>query len=206
MKSKKWRIGSILLAVVILAGTATGISFANTVQTNNSDQSNKPDFTAMHQNFITKFAANLGVSQDKVTEALEATKKQMIDEAVQQGKLTQEQADKMKSDKGLGFFGFGHGRGHGFVGPGGNPDDAAKVLGISADQLKTLLQSGKKIEDIVTEHGMTMDQFREKMQELKKEAISKAVSDGKLTQEQADKMIQRMEMRFNRTAPTDDNN
>ena len=189
MKSKKWRIGSVLLAVVILAGTVSGIAFAN------SDQTNKPDLRAVYQSFVSKFAANLGVGEDKVTEALDATKKQMLDEAVQQGKLTQEQADKIAANKDFGFggLGFKHVRDHNFMGKGRNLDDMANVLGITADQLKTDLQSGKKIQDIVTEHGLTMNQFQQKMQELRKDAISKAVTDGKLTQEQADKILQKNE-------------
>ncbi|MCL6477689.1 MAG: Fis family transcriptional regulator [Peptococcaceae bacterium] len=169
---KKWRLGAILLAVVVFAGALTGMAFANSDQ----NQTDKPDFTAVYQSFISKFAANLGVSEDQVKEALNATKKQMLEEAVEQGRLTQEQADKMLSNEGFGFFGFGPGRGHFFGGPGGpggrggRPEDVAKILGITVDELKTQLDAGKRIEDIVTGHGMTMDQFREKMQELRKTA------------------------------------
>lgn len=41
--------------------------------------------------------------------------------------------------------------------------DAASVLGITVDQLKSELQSGKKLDQIVTEKGMTMEQFHQKM-------------------------------------------
>jgi len=205
VKSKKWHLGAVLLAAVILAGAVSGMAFAST-----DDQTNKPDFTAMYQSFISKFAANLGVSEDQVKDALEATKTQMLDEAVEQGKLTQEQADRIKSnDKGFGFpgFGFDHGRGGGFKGRGPNTEAMANVLGITTDQLNTQIQSGKKIEDLVAEKGMTMEQFGEKMLELKKEEISKAVSDGKITQEQADQMIKNMEQRHqNRPFPLKANN
>ncbi len=202
MKSKKWRIGAVLLAVVILAGTVTGVAFAN------SDQTSKPDLSAVYQNFVSKFAANLGVSQDKVTAALDATKKQMVDEAVQQGKLTQEQADKIAANKGFGFrgLGFRNGKDHDFMGKGRNLDNVANVLGITADQLKADLQSGKKIQDMVAEHGMTMDQFQQKIQELRKDAISKAVTDGKLTQDQANKILQKMEQRLNNATPDSTDN
>lgn len=193
MKSKKWRLGGVLLAAVILAGAMTGMAFAN------NDQTGKPDFTAMYQSFISKFAANLGVSEEQVTAAMDATQKQMIDEAVQQGKLTQEQADKIQSTatKGFGFPGFGFGRGgnDGFKGHGRNLDSMATALGLTTDQLNTELEAGKKIQDIVADQGMTMEQFNQKMQELRKDEISKAVSEGKLTQEQADKMQQKMEQR-----------
>jgi len=193
LKSKKWRFGGVLLAVVILAGSMTGMAFANT------DQTGKPDFTAMYQSFISKFAANLGVSEDQVTAAMDATQKQMIDEAVQQGKLTQEQADKIQSTttKGFVFHGFGFDRGgdDSVKGPGRNLDSMATALGITTDQLNTELEAGKKIQDIAADQGMTMDQFNQKMLEMKKDAISKAVSEGKLTQDQADNMQQKMGQR-----------
>ncbi|MCL5058419.1 MAG: YckD family protein [Actinobacteria bacterium] len=187
MKSKKWRLGGVLLAAVILAGSLTGMAFANT------DQTGKPDFTAMYQSFISKFAANLGVSEDQVTAAMDATQKQMVDEAVQQGKLTQEQADKIQSTN-FCFPGFGFGRGgdDSFKGPGRKLDSMATALGITTDQLNTELEAGKKIEDIAADQSMTMDQFNQKMLELKNAEISKAVSEGKLTQDQADNMLQKM--------------
>jgi len=200
MESRKWRIGAILLAVVVFAGAVAGVAFAN------SDQSQNAVLDNLYQNFVSKLAANLGVDQDKVTAALDATKKQMLDEAVQQGKLTQEQADKIASSKGFGFgmFGFCHGKedfkGKGFWGRGPKLEDAASILGMTVDQLKTELQS-KKMNQIITEKGMTMDQFHQKMMELKKEAISSAVEEGKLTQEQADKIIQKMEQRFKNLQP-----
>lgn len=168
-----------------------GAAFANPDRPQNAGLDN------LYQNFVSKLAANLGVDQDKITAAIDATKKQMLNEAVQQGKLTQEQADKIASSKGFGFgmFGFRHNKEHHFRGP--KLDNAANVLGMTVDQLKTELQSGKKMKQIITEHGMTMDQFRQKMLELRKEAISKAVADGKLTQDQANKIIQRMEQHFN---------
>lgn len=193
MKSKRWRIGAILLAMVIVVGAVAGVAFAN------SDQPNSPAVGNLYQSFVSKLAANLGVGQDQVTAALDTTKKQMLDEAVQQGKITQAQADKIAARKDFGFggFGFGHGKVHNFKGNGRNLDGVANALGITTDQLKTELQSGKKIQDIVTEHGMTMDQFKQKMLDLKKDEISKAVSDGKLTHEQANKILQNMEKHFN---------
>jgi len=188
VKTKKWRLGAVVLAMFILAGAISGMAYASTDQ----DQNGKPDMAAMYENFISKFAANLGVSDDQVKEALDATNEQMLAEAVEQGRLTQEQADNMKSGEGFGFFGFGHGRGQGPGGPGGNSDAMASILGITADELKAQFEAGTKIEDIVTAQGMTMDQFQQKMEELRKEEISKAVADGKITQEQAGKMSQHM--------------
>jgi polyhydroxyalkanoate synthesis regulator phasin len=130
----------------------------------------------------------------------------MLDEAVQQGRLTQEQADRMagRADGNPGWFG-------GFKGktPDGKRDfkkdtprphdDMAAALGVTPEQLKSELESGKKLPQIISEHGLTAEQFKQKLLEIRKEALSKAVSEGKITQEQADRMIQKMEKRPDRS-------
>ncbi|WP_165792179.1 DUF2680 domain-containing protein [Desulfocucumis palustris] len=121
MKSKKSRIGAILLAMVIFAGAMSGIAFADTGQA--ADRPEKPDMSAIKANYdslISKFATNLGVTEDQVKEALEATQLEMIDEAVEAGTITQEQAEQMieriESGEDYGIMGFGMG----FGGPGGH--------------------------------------------------------------------------------------
>lgn len=69
---------------------------------------------------------------------------------------------------------------------------------MTADELKAKMESGKKLNEIVTEQGMTMEQFHEKMLELKRSEIAQKVADGVLTQEQADKILQKLEQRLSR--------
>jgi hypothetical protein len=45
--------------------------------------------------------------------------------------------------------------------------DAASVLGISYDELNTALQSGKDLETIVEEQGLTEEDFKQQMSELR---------------------------------------
>jgi polyhydroxyalkanoate synthesis regulator phasin len=187
---------------MILAVTIAGVAMA-------ADQQANPDKAGLYQAFIAKLAANLGVDQDKVNTALEATKKQMLDEAVADGKLTQEQADKMAARKDglMGWFGGMHDRKGMFgVRMGKNSADMAAAIGITEDQLKSELASGKKLSDILADQGITEEQFQQKMLEIRKEALAQAVADGKLTQDQADKMLQRMEKpRQNPPSVTTDN-
>ncbi|MCG9968242.1 hypothetical protein L9W92_09275 [Pelotomaculum terephthalicicum JT] len=44
--------------------------------------------------------------------------------------------------------------------------DAASVLGLSYDELLSELESGKDLDTIVTDQGLSVDEFREKMDEL----------------------------------------
>jgi hypothetical protein len=131
MKSKKSRVGAILLAMVIFAGAMSGIAFAGTTQP--ADRPEPPDMTAMtalYDSFISKFADNLGVTGDEVTAALEATQLEMIEEAVEDGTITQEQADQMteriESGEGNGFIGIGIGGRHGGPGGPGGPGGEGK--------------------------------------------------------------------------------
>ncbi|WP_073237044.1 Fis family transcriptional regulator [Desulforamulus putei] len=156
------KISSLAIGGMLLAGSVAGVAFADANTQSTPDQSRDQ----FYQEFISDFAKNLGVSEDQVTAALEATKKQMVQEAVQQGKMTQTQADEILAQKGFGFgFGMGgprHGRGD-ITQDTNFLNDAAGALGITPDALKSELQSGKKLDQIVTEHGMTMEQFRQKM-------------------------------------------
>lgn len=166
MKTKKWLFWTILMTVAILTGAIAGISYAG------DKTANQADAEAMYQNFVSKLATNLSMDEDAVKTALDATKRQMIDEAVQKGTITQEQADRIYANPGCFYRGFG------FLndrrGPGGpkgygrNLDDIANVLDMTVAELKTEMKSGKKISEIISEHDMTVEQFQEKLLELKK--------------------------------------
>ncbi|HAG09855.1 MAG TPA: hypothetical protein DCK76_00265 [Desulfotomaculum sp.] len=103
------------MAGIALAGTNSGKA--------GNPPADKPDMTAMYQSFISKFADNLGVTEDQVKEALKETQLQMIDGAVEAGTITQDQAGKMiekiNSGEDCGFIGFGFCHGPGGHGPGG---------------------------------------------------------------------------------------
>lgn len=202
MKTGKWRVGGILLALVLLVGAVAGTAFATT------DQQAVSPMATFYQDFVAKLAANLGIDQNELTTAIDTTRQQMLDEAVQEGKITQEQADKIAERKDSGFCGFGFNDGRmgnkgkmgieGRLG-GRNLDGMAEILGITSEELQAELESGKNMQDILTEHGLTMEELRQKMQEQREAQITQDVTDGKITQEQADKMLQNKGPRFDRS-------
>jgi hypothetical protein len=95
---------------------------------------------------------------------------------------------------------FGWGRGFGMR--GGNSwqsfDAVAKVLGLTPEQLFSELHSGKTLEDIAKEKGVDMqkvyDAVNASQTEAMKAAIEQAVTDGKLTREQADWLLKGLEL------------
>ncbi len=67
----------------------------------------------------------------------------------------------------------------------------AAKLGISLDELNTRLANGETMAQIAYSKGLTADQFRTLIADIRLQAIDQAVKDGKLTQQQADWMNQR---------------
>ncbi len=120
-RKKKLVIIGVLVAAVLLVGGVAGVALAQTGSTDNTTPANT---------LLARVATILGIDQQKVEDAFTQAKKEMQDEAldnylaklVEQGKITQEQADQYKTwwssrPEGLAGFGF---RGHGgFRGMGG---------------------------------------------------------------------------------------
>lgn len=113
--------------------------------------------------------ANL--TEDVLLQKLVEAGTKVIDEAVTAGKLTQEQADQQKaalSEKlttqitsvqpADGDHGGRGGKGgKGFGGVFGSNAEIAALLGITEDELKTELQSGKSLSEVAEAHGVTRE-------------------------------------------------
>jgi len=69
----------------------------------------------------------------------------------------------------------------------------AEALGITTDELDQAIQSGQTPWQIAQDKGIDADQFREAMLQARADVLAQAVKDGKLTQEQADAMLERMQ-------------
>ena len=67
----------------------------------------------------------------------------------------------------------------------------AEKLNIPVADLEARLDSGETMAQIALSEGLTLEQFRTLMVEVRTQAIEQALNDGVLTQAQADWMIQR---------------
>lgn len=65
-------------------------------------------------------------------------------------------------------------------------------LGISASDLEARITAGETLWDIAAAEGMTVADFSAIKQEVREKALDQAVSEGKLTAEQAEQMKTRM--------------
>ncbi|MEP7115373.1 MAG: hypothetical protein ABI862_19075 [Ilumatobacteraceae bacterium] len=112
---------------------------------------------------------------------------------VDDGTITQDQADKVIAALAVaGPMGGPMGGGHrGFGGPGGhfggpNFDAISTALGITADEVRTALQSGQSIADLAVSKGKTAQDVIDAIVAEATTRINTAVTDGKLTQAEAD--------------------
>jgi uncharacterized protein YidB (DUF937 family) len=69
----------------------------------------------------------------------------------------------------------------------------ADAIGISVDALEEALAGGKTIVDLADELGVDMEEVKSAMQVAHDEALTKAVEDSLITQEQADRLRERMD-------------
>jgi hypothetical protein len=67
-------------------------------------------------------------------------------------------------------------------------DAAAQKLGMTTQELMTALRNGKSLTDVAKAKNVSVDDLKTAMVAAVKAGIDKAVADGKLTKDQADKL------------------
>jgi hypothetical protein len=77
---------------------------------------------------------------------------------------------------------------------------AAKVLGMTVDEVTTALQSGKTLQDLADEAGVDIEDVHAAIQAVHaaelRERITQAVDDGTITQENADWLLEGLDKGF----------
>jgi len=132
----------------------------------------------------------LGLTQEDVREAVEA----VLEKKVADGTLTQEQADRMMewldgaARMRIGKFGMR-------MGDFGLSEDICDLLGLSPEELREQLREGKSLAEILEEQGVDREELQEAMLAGLTEMLEEKVADGTLTQEQADRILERIEER-----------
>ena len=153
-------------------------------------------------------AKQLGVQPEELSDALKQALKNRIDDAVDAGRLTEEQAKELEERIDSGdyplLFGLGPGPGHGF-GLGhhrgfGVLETAAAYLGLSEADLREAL-GDKTLAEIAQEKGKTVDALVKALVAAEEKRIDEAVADGRITKAQAteikSKLTERMEALVN---------
>jgi CRISPR/Cas system-associated endoribonuclease Cas2 len=151
--------------------------------------------SAEREAFFSDAAGRLGVSSAQVQAALKQAALDRVDAAVAAGRLTQAQAERIKQrieSRGFGF-GFRHAgphRGLRVVG-----EAAASYIGITTDQLRQEVQSGKSLAQVATEHGKAVSGLEDAILAAAKQRLDNAVAAGRLTSSQAQQLLDRLRSR-----------
>lgn len=148
-------------------------------------------------NFIQRLARNLGIEEDRLRDALRQTQLELIDEAEDAGRISAEQADRLRQrvEEGRAPF-FGPPGRHG--GPGHKDafmhrvdpiGTVAEETGLSREEVLSELRAGKTLAQIGQEHGVDRDRLADALVNDARESLDQAVQEGKLTQERADRIL-----------------
>jgi hypothetical protein len=189
----------------ILAATVAGLAVAGGGAAIAGSQTDSPA-----SSFLDAVAKHLGISSEELQDATKAAAIDQVDQALEEGKITQEQADELKSRIesgegpglfGPGFFGFRGPGQDGLDGPG--PDHhfflhdkltpAAEYLGLTGAELFERLRDGKSLAEIAEAEGKSVDGLEQAILDGAKSALDEAVANERLTQGQADEIYQRLQ-------------
>jgi len=227
MKKLALSLGTLLVVALLATGLWLVSSPAQVSQAQEPTQTPQAELTPpadgtwadYRDYFLNAFAQQLGITLDKLKEAYNSAFSETIDKAVQDGKITADQAAQMKTDAenavsqgnlpgfegpfghgggkhgGRGDFGMGMGRRGGF-----DLSVAAQTLNMTEADLLSALQGGKTLADIATEKNVDLATIKAAVLANLKTQLDQAVTDGKLTQEQADQMYEQAATNFDTMA------
>jgi hypothetical protein len=162
-----------------------------------SSQSDAPS----RSSFLDAVARHLGVSRDELDEATKAAALEQVDAAREAGRITEEQADELRSRIESGevppffgpFFGGPHGGLHGVGAP---LSTAAEYLDLSVEQLRERLARGQSLSDVAKAQNKSVDGLKEALLDGAEKRLDEAVDDGALTEEQARTILERLRSRI----------
>jgi hypothetical protein len=184
-----------IAAVVAILGAATlgAVAYAQ-----DEDNGFPFDFAGKFKETI---AGILGISVEDYDAAVEKAQDQVVDQAVTEGWLTEDQAATVRErmDQAPGSRMWDMGRVFGRGGPGMTGDRtsltsiAADALDMSETDLRTILQEGSSIAGVAAEQGVEPQSIIDAYLAEIQENLDEAVAEGSITQNQADYQLQRAE-------------
>jgi polyhydroxyalkanoate synthesis regulator phasin len=192
-----WKIAGIAMLVAVLGIAAVGVAAFAQGDTGTSDSP---------FDYVTKFkealAGILGISVDEYDAAVDKAEQQVVDQAVSEGLLTEEQAAELQSRLDRAAAGAGLGKAFGRIdkGLGGFAgvsfrSVAAEQLGMELTDLHTELQNGKTIAALAEEKGVGTQTIVDAYLAQVKEKLDEKVASGDITQEQADTQLEQAKTR-----------
>jgi len=120
-------------------------------------------------------AEALGIEVGELEAAQQAANEAAIQQLLDQGQLTEEQAELASAANRLKSY-LDH------------EEFVAEALGMSVDEVEAAIAEGQTLSDLLDAQGMDSATYRENLAAAQQAAIAQAVEDGAITQEQADQL------------------
>ncbi len=208
LRIKAVRFAAYAAGAVAVAGSAVYVVAAATSPSPSPSSTTSPkhpsgEASAVCTDFINHFTADLGTNQSKMSSAFQQAIAQTLADQVKAGKLTQQQADAIKAKltgkQPCAIAPALQQRGGGKAATGAYMQQllaaAASALDVTPDQLKADLQKGMSLSQVAAAHNpaITEAQFRTKLIANLKPLLDQAVTNGKLTSAQEQKILQRLQ-------------
>jgi hypothetical protein len=155
-------------------------------------------------------AKQLGVEPERLSDALRQAFENRIDEAVEDGTLSREAADRLKERLEAGDVPLVGGpllrpgvKGHGFGPRLGHAlrfglGAAADYLDLTAAELREALREGKSLADVARNEGKSVDGLVDALVAEQTERFDQAVEEGRLTDAQRDEIVSGLRERIER--------
>jgi lipoate-protein ligase A len=161
--------------------------------------------------FFDSLADHLGISTEELEDAAKAAANDQVDAALEEGRITEEQAERLRErieegdspflfgsplfgrpDFGPPIFGgFHHGRAIGT-----NLEAAAEYLGLTRAELRERLEEGQSLAEIARAEDKSVDGLKQALLRDAEQRLNDAVEDGDLTRERANEMLERLRGRI----------
>jgi polyhydroxyalkanoate synthesis regulator phasin len=181
--------GAALLAVVVAGGAIA----ATKALTPRQEQ----------QAIINDAASQLGVEPQELSDALKEALKNRVDAAVRDGRLTREQAARLKERIEAGdapLFGLGprvEFRRHHGLGPfHAKFEAAADYLGLSQAELREALEDGKTLAQVARDRNKSVDGLVDALVAQAERKLDRAVENGDLTEAEKREMLSGLRQRI----------
>ncbi|MBN2100578.1 hypothetical protein JW710_01640 [Candidatus Dojkabacteria bacterium] len=140
---------------------------------------------------LSRAAEILGMDEDKITSAFTTARNERIDQMLEDGEITEEQADRMKENDFM--FGMGGHRGPGGPMGLGRIEDLAEYLAMDRADLIEQWKDADNLATVIEAKGKSVDNVKQYLLEKLGEHLDEMVADEKITEDQAAERLENAE-------------
>jgi len=137
----------------------------------NMKESEKIDHEAL-------LAEELGITAEELHEAQQTAAEAAFQNAVEQGFIPEDQANLMKARQAMSEYRVDQ------------DEILSQVLGISIEELQSARKEGLRMDELLEKYNITFEDLQAAMRSANEQSIQEALTDGVITQEQADLLME----------------